>query len=165
MDVSQDSLPIIKYPQIFYCGGERIPSAATNEGQTQASFLFVATSLLVWSTRNWHQKVVALMEAAAKETEAAHIPGDVWVWLPDRMQVLAVKEGMRGGGLTVEALRRLQAQLEGLVGGKCAMVADMAACMENEGVQASTTGKGGLVKVVPGSGSRGQHPTAEVEGN
>ena len=24
------------------------------------------------------------MEKAAKEAEAAHIPGDVWVWLPDR---------------------------------------------------------------------------------
>ena len=57
MDVSQDILPIIKYPQIFYCGGERIPSAATNGGHTQASFLFVAAALLVWSTSNWHQKV------------------------------------------------------------------------------------------------------------
>ena len=24
------------------------------------------------------------MEKAAKEAEAAHIPGDMWVWLPDR---------------------------------------------------------------------------------
>ena len=38
-------LPIIKYPQIFYCGGERIPSAATDEGHTQASFLFVVPSI------------------------------------------------------------------------------------------------------------------------
>ena len=37
VDVSQDNLPIIKYPQIFYCGGERIPSAATDKGLTQAS--------------------------------------------------------------------------------------------------------------------------------
>ena len=46
----------------------------------------MAAALLVtvWSTSNWHQKVVALMEAAAKEAEAAHIPGGVWVWLPDR---------------------------------------------------------------------------------
>ena len=46
--------------------------------------LQVAAALRVWSTSNWHQKVVSLMEAAAKETEVAHIPGGVWVWLPDR---------------------------------------------------------------------------------
>ena len=65
----------MKHPQTFDCGGERIPSAVTDEGYTQASFLFVAAALLVWSTSNWHQRVVALMETATKETEAAHIPG------------------------------------------------------------------------------------------
>ena len=47
----------------------------------------MAAALLVWSTSNWHQKVVALMEAAAKEAEAANGPGGVWVWLPDRCLV------------------------------------------------------------------------------
>lgn len=46
-----------------------------------------------------------------------------------RIQALAVKEEMRGRGLATAALRRLQAELEGLVGGKDGMVADMAACM------------------------------------
>ena len=51
-----------------------------------------------------------------------------------RMQALAVKEELRGRGLVAKAMRRLQVELEGLVGGKYEMAADMAACMAKEGI-------------------------------
>ena len=51
-----------------------------------------------------------------------------------RMQALAVKEGLRGRGLTAEALRRLQVELGELAGTDYRVVTDMAACMAKEGV-------------------------------
>ena len=52
-----------------------------------------------------------------------------------RMQALAMKEELRGRGLTAEAMWRLQVELNGLADEKYGMVADLAACMSKEGVR------------------------------
>ena len=92
-----------------------------------------------------------------------------------RMQALAVKEEMRGRGLAAEALRRLHAELEGLVGGEYGMVADMAVCMAKRGVgfygrqRWTGEGTGGVwqwdlsTRSAPNRGSRGEMKVEEEE--
>ena len=88
-----------------------------------------------------------------------------------RMQALAGKEELRERRLATEALRRLQAELEGLVGGKYGMVTDMAACIAKEDVgfygRQGWTGEGGIrqwdSRPAPNRGSRGKLKVEEEE--